>query len=332
MNTAMRPIARTMAGMLLLGVCAARAGAETPEEKLAGFLQKYDKNGDARVARAEQPEDQKEFFAKIDANKDGVISKQEAKEYFRNLKDATKKPKEDPKKKGAPMKRREVHGIESFGECDADHDGKFDPKEFAEYVFFLCDRNTDGYLDVEELNNLPSSAKRPYPREGMAKRLLKDLDKNADSFVSLEEWKAPEELMAGFDDDRDGWVSKDELIADQLERAGGLAGWSSADEVMAKMDANKDGKLTKEEWQGSKALWDRFGPSPEGLVTKEQVERHLGYLAAILRASDGFVQRHDRNGDRRVTRDEYGGPDAVFERADANRDGVVTVEDGAAGR
>lgn len=315
--------------ILALLLSSSSAFAQSFDEKVSAFVAKYDRNGNGQVERNEFPNEQKARFHEMDVNKDGWISRQEAREFFMAEKDP---PGADPKKKPPMRKRREFRGLESFGDYDLEHEGRFDRKEFSAYLFAMCDRNNDEQLDIEELQNIPVPDKKGGLRDGLARRALKDLDKDGDRFLSAEEWLLPEEIFQAFDDNGDGFVSKDELIQDQLERAGGLVGWTSADEIMTRMDANKDGKLSKEEWQGTKALWDRLGPSKEGFVTKEQLERHLAYLQGILLAANDFVQRYDKNGDRRVTREEFGGSDAVFDRCDTNHDGILSAEDGAGRR
>ncbi len=44
-------------------------------------------------------------------------------------------------------------------------------------------------------------------------------------------------------------------------------------------------------------------------------------------AGDRFVKRNDRNGDGKVSRDEFRGPDRAFNRLDRNRDGFLTADE-----
>ncbi len=56
-----------------------------------------------------------------------------------------------------------------------------------------------------------------------------------------------------------------------------------------------------------------------------QLPRHNG--PALQKPRDGFVSRLDRNGDNRVSRDEFDGPPDRFDDHDANRDGYLTDDE-----
>ena len=44
-----------------------------------------------------------------------------------------------------------------------------------------------------------------------------------------------------------------------------------------------------------------------------------------------FMSREDRNGDGKVTRDEFRGPKEHFDRLDKNGDGVITEDEAPSG-
>ncbi|MBK1855227.1 DUF1566 domain-containing protein [Verrucomicrobiaceae bacterium 5K15] len=45
-----------------------------------------------------------------------------------------------------------------------------------------------------------------------------------------------------------------------------------------------------------------------------------------------FIKREDKNGDGKVSKEEFGGPDAHFDRFDKNKDGVLTEDEAPKGR
>lgn len=146
----------------------------------------------------------------------------------------------------------------------------------------------------------------------------------------------PKALLARLDLDRDGRVNLLEYATGKLREANGGTGGHfkitpKTDDYMRNLDANKDGLVSPEEYQ-------------KGYVAEEfrYIDRNKDKLldaaeigAAILEkekndregAKNGFVERYDIDRDGKVTREEWGGSEAVFDRLDANRDGVITDAD-----
>lgn len=135
---------------------------------------------------------------------------------------------------------------------------------------------------------------------------------------------------------------------------------TAAEQAFAKMDLNGDGKVTKEEREAlrQKRFDDRFAKldtDRNGQISKAefQAQREAGQgKVAEWRAEKGGPDgprmggRHHRGGKMRggmwgvdgdkdgtITRAEFmARPLAMFDRADANKDGVVTAEEMKAAR
>lgn len=136
-------------------------------------LRSLDKNHDGRVTKDEFLAGSKKRFAKADANKDGVISAQEAKAAKAALKE--KQAKRDAKRlaEGKPVKRAKPgakSGAKSGGKAgkpylsalDANKDGRVSQKEYLarrEKQFSKMDANRDGSVSRDEARQAKAQAK-----------------------------------------------------------------------------------------------------------------------------------------------------------------------------
>ncbi len=196
----------------------------------------------------------KEIYKKVkeaDKNKDGKLSKEEVDERMRPHFD-----KVDTDKSGfleAPEIRRAVRGMMIYmrlKNADKDNDNRISKEEAPERMkarFDGIDKNSDGYLDLEELKPVierivkqmdarggprkgkgPKGAKKPGHGKGRPHaemfRKLKEADKNNDGKWSKEE--APGRMKKNFgklDANSDGFVDKKELktaIQARMKQAG----------------------------------------------------------------------------------------------------------------
>lgn len=151
------------------------------------------------------------------------------------------------------------------------------------------------------------------------------------------------EMMAKMDANHDGKISKAELTA-------------ALDARFARMDANHDGKLTKEDWALNREarLDERFAAMDadhNGQISKAEFKAAHQGPGPEGRDDQGFGRRgHHRFGggmmfggrggpmaeamkDGGVTRAEFmARPLAMFDKADSNKDGVVTADEMKAAR
>jgi Ca2+-binding EF-hand superfamily protein len=143
------------------------------------WLQDFDANKDGAVTRAEldagfqarRTEHLEQMFAKQDADKDGVISREESAlpaRWFARV-DANNDGKltreELSRPPAGPGAQKGEHGG-MFSKLDANRDGKVDAAETkarAEQMLKRLDKNGDGSLDASELNQHRWHG-RPGPR------------------------------------------------------------------------------------------------------------------------------------------------------------------------
>ncbi len=98
--------------------------------------------------------------------------------------------------------------------------------------------------------------------------------------------------------------------------------------MMEKVDTNQDGNISRAEHDAMRSthLAEMDG-NGDGFVTFAE---HRAAMEARMAAR--FTERHDENGDGRVSVDEIDAHhDGMFERMDADKDGIVTPEEMKAG-
>jgi Ca2+-binding EF-hand superfamily protein len=104
------------------------------------------------------------------------------------------------------------------------------------------------------------------------------------------------------------------------------------------MDTNGDGKVTREEHAaGAKAMFDKMDANHDGKVTAVEMEAAHRAIAggdatkSELSAAEK-IKAVDQDGDGVLTTAEHAQASrAMFDKMDTNKDGVLTVEEMAAG-
>jgi EF hand len=93
---------------------------------------------------------------------------------------------------------------------------------------------------------------------------------------------------------------------------------------MAGADANRDGNITKSELLAFRATnFARLDRSGDSILTKSDIPAFLRGRSAI--DFDALIIQFDANQNGQISRDEFvNGPTAVFDRADTNRDNILT--------
>ncbi len=95
---------------------------------------------------------------------------------------------------------------------------------------------------------------------------------------------------------------------------------------MGGADANRDGSVTKSELIAFRASnFSRLDRDGNGVLTKSDIPAMMARLNRNLDINS-LIDQFDANGDKKVSRDEFvNGPTAIFDHADTNKDNVLTA-------
>lgn len=202
---------------------------------------------------------------------------------------------------GGAISREEYKGTDAvFAKLDADGDGSISPQEGAASRRY-------GMLILWDL----------VDRE----ELFKAIDKDADGSISAEEMKA---------------APLAEIMAKAMAAARGAGARGGAAGMIGRLDKDGDGKLSREEFpEQFRARFDKLDANADGFVDADEMGKARGGGQAGDRRAGGMLGRFDKNGDGKVTREEFPQDKLqAFDRFDKNGDGVITADElgGGGGR
>jgi Ca2+-binding EF-hand superfamily protein len=203
-----------------------------------------------------------------------------------------------------------------------------------------------GRADGPPMNPPAAPAPAEAPRNS---RFFDTYDANQDGKVTKDEYTGDPSVFDVVDSDKDGVVTLAELgmpadykptplpkPMDQKPDAG--RGGSLAERLekfrlqLAGWDADKDGKVTKDEYKG-KLPFDTIDRNKDGVISMEDLrgagKGEPGPAGAMPNAEEmrQRLKDADKNGDGKITKDEFPGPPERFEALDRNRDGGVTGDE-----
>jgi len=308
---------------------------ETPKQPLAGgqpfggapqaakgkgdpraFFERLDANKDGKLSRDELPEQLRANFDRLDANTDGSLNPEELAQAGRQFgkrppgAPGTPPPQAGRPAGGAPADRAQLEAL--FDRTDSNSDGKLTKDEIPE--------ERQGMRGVLERSGGDSLTKEQFVRalEGTVFGGMMVRSAQADGQPPRPEGAPPRRpdgppgglpggLFAALDSDKDGQLSTAEIVA--------------AGTTLLKLDRNGDGKLTPEEVFGPGA-----GPPPgrpgNGLPP---AARPAEAGPGVGQPGRGFsIEAFDKDKDGKISKEEA--PDRLkerFEQVDSNSDGFI---------
>jgi Ca2+-binding EF-hand superfamily protein len=227
-----------------------------------------------------------------------------------------------------------INFAELFQQLDANGDMVIDRGEVPDsgraafdQLLKNADNNKDGKIDREEYRDMLLSLRNSF---GSISGRFAEIDKNGDGEISKEEFSGPEPLFARIDADGNGVITKEE--AARFQSAQGAGAGMMAQRILG-MDRNGDGKVSRDEFTGVPGNFDRLDINKDGFITRNELTGAVGAgpgtragtpNRALLRER---LQAMDKDGDGKVSREEYTGEPALFDRHDTNKDGFISRED-----
>jgi len=327
----------------------AHAQGAADEALLKRAFQNYDRNKDGLVLREEFPGSDLQF-AQMDTDKDKKVSYAEfvASPLAKRILASRRRDMDEPRAR-VTLQQLALRRLESLSRFDKNKDGKVTPDEWSgtEAAFKSLDLDHNGVLDKRDRSAALAYASA-YEEAGAdilkairdirnrlpeLEAVLKQWDKNKDGQLARTEIPKDKPLAKLFDQaDRngDGQLDERELRYTigrvnayvNMRNSGGYQRPRAWEVPFAAWDKNKDGRLDTKEWLDHKNLFKRIDVNRDAHVTRDEVERYKRSVEG-----EGFIEKHDLNGDGRVSLAEFGGSPDAFRRADRNGDGYISPRD-----
>jgi Ca2+-binding EF-hand superfamily protein len=255
---------------------------ETPKPPLAGGPGFPGRGGDGGKG------DPREFFARIDANKDGKLSKDELPDRLR----------------------------ENFGRLDANGDGALNQEEFAQ----------GGRQFGKRPPSQPMPGMPPRLRPDQLEAKFADADKNKDGKIATDEMRDESEratltrFAEQLNPGGDGSLTKQQYLRVLTLSIGNPA------ERFEFADRNRDGKLSPNEVQDrdrealARVARDA-NPTGDGAVTREQ---YIRVMSRVLGEDNPPPAGRNPNPGALADRESF---ERLFDRTDSNSDGKLTKDE-----
>ncbi len=323
-------------------------------EDASKTLSLCDLNDDGHLDQDEQKNLKwRDSVRKVDLNRDGDLSHLEIAIHFASQRDENDVQQIDRTVATRAMRKNDSNGNGQIDREEITSAWPEDPDEI--------DVDGDGILTLSELTN--AFAFRRIVRaeigiigvdQGWAIKIRNRFDRDQDGKLSADEWKSTPmpSKPDDFDEDDDTRLSVME-IATMLAKHRQKLGLTAKDQLgaramISRFDRDFDGTVSEEEWKPFEQVMAdsieklrELDEDKDGNITLLEIERQLskrrdemGYTDQDAAAAKRLIQRHDKNLDQRIQKDElkessgggYLGREAM-PQVDRNEDGSINQDE-----
>jgi len=228
-------------------------------------FQAMDRNRDGVITRDEWQGSPRSFEVH-DWNRDGVLSGDEVRPGTRRQRAWPDDPNDS-----AGDSQLSDWTPERFDNLDHNRDGRLtrDEWHFDAELFRRVDLDRDGSISRREFLGLGADDDRDDR--------FSDLDVNRDGRISGAEWHGDPRLFGTLDTDRNGFLSRTELLG---------AGQDDAPaDLFDSLDINRDGRVTPNEWHWATAGFNRRDRNGDGELSRDELSSATQQMSSARRSA-----------------------------------------------
>lgn len=205
---------------------------------------------------------------------------------------------------------RQLVGNVQFDKFDINKDGSVTPEELVKGTFTWLDKNSDKFVDRDELKRLPADRGMTEGKGREDKEKEKEKGKGEEG---KEKGKGKSKTIGG-----------DEKPA-KNEKAG-----DAASQYLEMMDTNKDGKLSSDEFRLPDGWFQELDKNADGKMSKDE------YLNKEKKDKDGEKEKDkDKNKEKEKPKDNKASiakfanmtTEEAIKELDGNKDGMISEDE-----